>query len=78
MTATLSRPRDGRVIAGVCAGVARRFGWSPTVVRVVFVLSFLLPGPQAIAYVILWVLMPNDAEETERVVAPAPRDTISA
>ena len=78
MTATLSRPRDGRVIAGVCAGVARRFGWSPTVVRVAFVLSFLLPGPQAIAYVILWVLMPNDTDDAERVVAPAPRDTISA
>ncbi len=78
MTATLSRPRDGRVIAGVCAGVARRFGWSPTLVRVVFVLTFLLPGPQAIAYVILWVLMPNDVDDAERVVAPAPRDTISA
>jgi phage shock protein PspC (stress-responsive transcriptional regulator) len=78
MTATLSRPRDGRVIAGVCAGVARRFGWSPAVVRIAFVVSFLLPGPQAIAYVILWVLMPNDPEPSERVVAPAPRDTISA
>ncbi|WP_265522291.1 PspC domain-containing protein [Oerskovia flava] len=57
---TLSRPRRGRVIAGVCAGLARRFGWSPTVVRVVAVASILLPGPQVIAYIVLWIIMPSD------------------
>ncbi len=48
------------MIAGVCAGIARRFGWSPGVVRLVFVLSCLLPGPQVLVYLILWVLMPAD------------------
>ncbi|MCB7135939.1 PspC domain-containing protein [Cellulosimicrobium marinum] len=57
---SLSRPRQGRVIAGVCAGIARRFGWSPTVVRVVTVVSLLLPGPQVLAYLVLWLLMPED------------------
>jgi phage shock protein PspC (stress-responsive transcriptional regulator) len=57
---TLSRPRHGKVFAGVCAGLARRFGLSPTLVRVLTVLSLLLPGPQVIAYVVLWVLMPQD------------------
>jgi phage shock protein PspC (stress-responsive transcriptional regulator) len=56
----LVRPRQGRMIAGVCAGIARRFGWSPGVVRLVFVLSCLLPGPQVLVYLILWVLMPAD------------------
>ena len=58
--ATLSRPRHGRMIAGVCAGIARRFGWSPTTVRVVAVVSLLLPGPQLLAYLVLWLLMPED------------------
>lgn len=48
------------MIAGVCAGIARRFGWSTTVVRVVAVASILIPGPQFLAYVICWVVIPND------------------
>lgn len=58
--AKLSRPRDDRWIAGVCAGLARRFGMSPLLVRVLFLLSCLLPGPQFVVYLVLWVMMPND------------------
>jgi phage shock protein PspC (stress-responsive transcriptional regulator) len=57
---TLERPRDGRVLAGVCAGLARRFGMTPTTVRVLFVLSCLLPGPQALVYAALWIIMPAE------------------
>ncbi|GIF05374.1 PspC domain-containing protein [Actinoplanes siamensis] len=57
---SLARPRDNRMIAGVCAGLARRFGFSTGVVRLAFVLSCLLPGPQFIAYLVLWALMPNE------------------
>jgi phage shock protein PspC (stress-responsive transcriptional regulator) len=57
--ATLSRPRQGRVIGGVCAGLARRFGLSPWTVRFLFILSCLLPGPQFIVYIVLWVMLPN-------------------
>ena len=56
---TLSRPRTGRVIGGVCAGIARRFGWSPTAVRVAFVLSCLLPGPQFVIYIAMWIIVPS-------------------
>ncbi len=42
----LVRPRQGRVLSGVCAGLARRFGWNVTVVRLVAILSFVLPGSQ--------------------------------
>lgn len=48
------------MIAGVCAGLARRFGWDPKVVRLVAVLSILLPGPQFLAYIVLWIVMPNE------------------
>ena len=56
----LVRPRSGRFMAGVCAGLARRFGMRPGVVRLLFVLSVLLPGPQVLVYIALWVLMPSE------------------
>lgn len=59
MSMSLTRPRHGKVIAGVCAGLADRFGWSANVVRLLFVVSCLLPGPQFVAYLVLWVLMPK-------------------
>ena len=60
----LVRPRSGRVVAGVCAALASRFGLSTGLVRFLFVLSFLLPGTQVIVYAVLWVLVP--AEGTDR------------
>ena len=59
-TRSLVRPRDDRWIAGVCAGLARRFGTSPNTMRLVFALSCLLPGPQFIAYIALWILVPSE------------------
>lgn len=58
--ARLVRPRRGRLLAGVCAGIAHRYGWSPTGVRLLFLLSCLLPGPQIVAYIVLWVLLPAE------------------
>lgn len=63
----LVRPLDGRIIAGVCSGLARRFGMKPLTVRLLFALSCLLPGPQFIAYIAMWILIP--AEKTQPVVA---------
>ena len=60
LSLSLSRPRQGRVVAGVCAGIGRRFGLNPTLVRVIFVLSMLLPGPQILIYLGGWLLMPSD------------------
>jgi len=57
---TLVRPRDDRWIAGVCSGLARRFGLPPGLVRLLFVLSCLLPGPQFLIYIALWIIMPNE------------------
>ncbi|MER7015205.1 PspC domain-containing protein [Saccharopolyspora sp. NPDC000359] len=55
----LARPRDNAMIAGVCAGLAQRFDMKPSTVRILFLLSCLLPGPQFVAYLVLWVLMPK-------------------
>lgn len=59
-TRSLVRPRRGRMVAGVCAGLARRFGTTPTTMRVIFVVSCLLPGPQFLIYLALWVLVPSE------------------
>ncbi|NVI92273.1 PspC domain-containing protein [Actinomadura sp. BRA 177] len=56
----LYRPRNDRMIAGVCSGLGRRFGLSSGTVRLLFVLSCLLPGPQFVVYLVLWVMMPNE------------------
>ncbi|MGG8406982.1 PspC domain-containing protein [Streptomyces sp. 12297] len=68
MTA-LTRPRDGRMIGGVCAGLARRFGMSATTMRVIFVASCLLPGPQVLVYLALWLLLPNDRTAAKATTA---------
>ncbi|MDG4821501.1 PspC domain-containing protein [Asanoa sp. WMMD1127] len=60
MSARLVRPRDDRWIAGVCSGLARRFGMRPNTMRLLFLISCLLPGPQVLAYIVLWVLMPDE------------------
>jgi phage shock protein PspC (stress-responsive transcriptional regulator) len=48
------------MIGGVCAGLARRFGMSPNKMRLIFIVSCLLPGPQVLIYLVLWVLMPSE------------------
>lgn len=57
--AGLSRPRNDRMIAGVCAAIGNRFGVSPNVVRLIFVLSCFLPGPQFLIYILGWILIPE-------------------
>jgi phage shock protein PspC (stress-responsive transcriptional regulator) len=56
----LYRPRQGRVIAGVCAGLARRYGLGAWTVRLLAILSCLLPGPQFVIYIALWIMMPSE------------------
>jgi phage shock protein PspC (stress-responsive transcriptional regulator) len=52
------------MIAGVCTGLARRFGWSPVLVRAIFVLFLFLPGSSILAYLILWIVMPDESRAT--------------
>ena len=56
----LARPQHGRMIAGVCAALARRFGLKAWQVRVLFVLSCILPGPQFLIYIVLWIILPAE------------------
>ena len=54
----LTRDTRNKVVAGVCSGLARRFGLSRSGLRIAFVVSCVLPGPQFLAYLVLWVVMP--------------------
>lgn len=60
-TNKLVRPKEGRVLAGVAAGLADRFGMSRTTMRLIFVVSMLLPGPQILIYLVLWIIIPEEA-----------------
>ncbi|MFB6950040.1 PspC domain-containing protein [Streptomyces niveus] len=55
----IARPREGRMIGGVCAALARRFGTSANTMRVIFLASCLLPGPQFLLYLALWAFLPS-------------------
>ncbi|MEV8390791.1 PspC domain-containing protein [Streptomyces sp. NPDC057539] len=62
--ASLVRPRHGRMLGGVCAALAQRFGTSTKTMRVIFVVSCLLPGPQFLLYLALWLLLPGEKTAT--------------
>jgi phage shock protein C len=67
----LVRPAEGRIIGGVVAGLAKRFGLDPWLARLLFVVVLLaIPGSQILIYPILWILMP--AEKPAYVTAYPP------
>ena len=55
------RPRrgHGRIVAGVCAALAERFGISATLIRLVFIV-FSFVGAGELAYLILWLAIPKE------------------
>ena len=57
-----ARSMNDRMIAGVVGGIARRFGWSSTLLRIVFVIVSIASAafPGILVYLILWVLMPEE------------------
>lgn len=58
-SSTLSRPHDGRVIAGVAAGIADYLGVDPTLVRLAFAVLTLVGGAGIPLYLAGWLLMPE-------------------
>jgi phage shock protein PspC (stress-responsive transcriptional regulator) len=56
----LVRPRRGRVVGGVCAALAWRFGTTAWSLRALFIVSCVLPGPQFLLYVALWIILPSE------------------
>lgn len=64
----LTRSRRHRMIAGVCGGLAERWGWRPGHVRLLFIVTTVLPAvPGLPLYLLLWLLVPAEP------ASPAPR-----
>ncbi|WP_369938187.1 PspC domain-containing protein [Xanthomonas tesorieronis] len=63
-TPTLSRSLNDRMLAGVMGGIAHRFGWNATLLRVVYVVGSIASAafPGILVYLILWLLIPNEAD----------------
>src|SRR6266481_2394407 len=53
------RSTNDRKVAGVCAGVADYFDMDPTLVRILWALATLIPGPHIIAYLVIWIPAPE-------------------
>jgi phage shock protein C len=76
----LVRRRDGRMLAGVCAGIADYFGVDVTMVRVIWaVVSVLTGGTGALAYLAAWIIIPDEGQQssTAENLAPDKQDARS-
>jgi phage shock protein PspC (stress-responsive transcriptional regulator) len=60
-TGKLYRSSSNRILGGVCGGIAEWLGWSPTMVRILYVVGSILSVafPGALVYIILWIVMPK-------------------
>ncbi|MCB2211161.1 PspC domain-containing protein [bacterium] len=56
----LTRSRDNRVIAGVCGGIGNYFNIDPVIVRILWLLAFFGAGAGLLAYIIAWLVIPED------------------
>ncbi|MBY4571005.1 hypothetical protein ACN95_13360 [Gordonia sihwensis] len=56
----LTRSTTDKMIGGVAGGIAEYFGIDSTWVRVAFVASIILPGPQVLLYLLLWAIIPKN------------------
>ncbi len=59
-TGKLTRPRANRMIAGVCAAFALHYGWDLNLVRILTALMIVLTGVGALAYIVAWVVIPEE------------------
>ncbi|MGP3964593.1 PspC domain-containing protein [Nonomuraea sp. 3N208] len=66
------RSREHRIIAGVCGGLADKMGLPPTLVRILWLLLSLIPGPLWVVYVVMWILIPEEPKGY-RTAPPAAR-----
>jgi len=58
----LSRSND-KVLGGVCAGIAKYFGWDPAITRLLYVIISVASAafPGTLVYLILWMLLPKES-----------------
>ena len=72
LTRSWYRLREGKMVAGVCAGLAEQFGISVTILRLAFVLGTIIGGWGLLVYLVLWVIMPYRRAGTRDVLVERP------
>ena len=65
------RSTNDRKIAGVCAGLADYFNMDTGLVRILWLIATLVPGPNILAYIILWIALPEGPTGVVSTSAPA-------
>lgn len=66
-TRKLFRNTDDKMLGGVCSGIGAYLGVSEVVIRVVFLISFFAFGTGLLAYIILWIIIPEAKTATEKL-----------
>ncbi|HTV04916.1 MAG TPA: PspC domain-containing protein [Acidobacteriaceae bacterium] len=75
----LIRPRAGRMIAGVCEGLANAYAWDVVWVRVIAVLLAIFGGGVGlVAYVVFWLVMPEEPRALPQQAAWPPQGSSQA
>ncbi|MGK2308856.1 PspC domain-containing protein [Cutibacterium sp. V947] len=60
MATKITRPEEGRIIGGVCQGIANAFDLDPTLVRIVAAVLILAAGSGPLIYLVLWMIIPDE------------------
>lgn len=61
----LYRSRKNRMIGGVCGGLGEYFDVDPTIIRLLWVVIFLMGGSGVLIYIIFWIVLPEEDEVKE-------------
>ena len=59
-TKRLYRSVENRYIGGVCSGLAKYFNMDVVIVRLLFFLAMIIGGGGLLAYIILWIVVPEE------------------
>lgn len=59
MNKKLYRSVTDKMLGGVCGGIAEYFGIDPVIIRLTFVLAVIFGGSGILAYIILWIIIPQ-------------------
>jgi len=65
----LYRSRTDRMLGGVCGGIAEYFNVDPTLIRLLAVVLIMAGGAAIIAYIIAWIVIPEEPKKEEKVEA---------
>ena len=66
----LYRDEKNKMLAGVCAGMARYYGKDPTLVRIIWIVLTAVTGVilGILAYLIIWIIMPAEEQDKKEEI----------